>query len=119
VADVVPAAERRAIELALTLAEKIVTQAIEADPELVSSVVSGALRRVIHHGPLVLEVNPADVDLVKASLDDIERTLGGLPHLDVVGERRIARGGCVVRTAEGEIDARIETQLDRAANVLS
>lgn len=118
-ADVVPAAERRAIELALTLAEKIVTKALDAEPELVSAVVSGAIRRAIHAGPLVLEVNPADVELVKASLDDIERTLGGLPRLDLVGERRVARGGCVVRTSEGEIDARIETQLDRAANVLS
>ncbi len=119
VADVVPAAERRAIELALTLAEKILTQAVEADPELVSSVVSGALRRAIHHGPLVLEVNPADVELVRASLEEIERTLGGLPRLDLVGERRVSRGGCVVRTADGEIDARIETQLSRAANVLA
>ena len=119
VADVVPAAERRAIELALVLAEKIITKAVEADPELVSSVVSGALRRAIHHGPLVLEVNPADVELVKASLDDIERTLGGLPQIDLVGERRVARGGCVVKTADGEIDARLETQLERAANVLS
>lgn len=118
-ADVVPAAERRAIELALILAEKIVTKAIEAEPELVSSVVSGALRRAIHSGPVVLEVNPADVELVRASLEEIERTLGGLPHLDLVGERRVARGGCVVRTSEGEIDARVETQLDRAANVLS
>jgi flagellar assembly protein FliH len=119
VADVVPAAERRAIELALTLAEKIVTQAVEVDPGLVSAVVSGAIRRAIHHGPLVLELNPADVELVKASLEDIERTLGGLPHLDVIAERRVARGGCVVKTSEGEIDARIETQLERAANVLS
>jgi flagellar assembly protein FliH len=118
-ADVVPAAERRAVELALTIAEKIVTQAVEADPELVSSVVAGALRRAIHSGPLVLEVNPADVDLVKSSLDEIARTLGGLPKLELVGERRVSRGGCVIRTADGEIDARLETQLERAATVLS
>ena len=118
VEDVVPEAERRAIELAVALAEKILASAVEADPELVASVVTGALRRALHHGPLVLEVNPADVELVRASLDGIGAELGGLPRLDLVGERRIPRGGCVVDTSEGQIDARLDTQLARGAAVL-
>jgi len=118
VEDAVPEAERRAIELAVALAEKILASAVEADPELVASVVTGALRRALHHGPLVLEVNPADVELVRASLDGIGAELGGLPRLDLVGERRIPRGGCVVDTSEGQIDARLDTQLARGAAVL-
>ena len=118
VEDAVPEAERRAIELAVALAEKILASAVEADPELVASVVTGALRRALHHGPLVLEVNPADVELVRASLDGVGAELGGLPRLDLVGERRIPRGGCVVDTSEGQIDARLDTQLARGAAVL-
>ena len=118
VEELAPEAERRAVELAVALAEKILTTAIEAEPELVASVVTGALRRALHHGPLVLEVNPADVELVRASLDGIGAELGGLPRLDLVGERRIPRGGCVVDTSEGQIDARLETQLARGAAVL-
>ena len=66
----------------------------------------------------MLEVNPADVEIVRAATDRIASELGALPRLEVAGERRVARGGCVVRTPEGEIDARLETQLERAAALL-
>jgi flagellar biosynthesis/type III secretory pathway protein FliH len=115
---VVPVAEERAVELAVVLAEKILSTALEADPALVAAVVTGALRRVLPGGPFVVEVNPADVELVRASLGDVERELGALPSLEVAGERRVGRGGCIVRTPEGELDARLERQLVRAAELL-
>jgi flagellar biosynthesis/type III secretory pathway protein FliH len=33
-------------------------------------------------------------------------------HMEVHGERRIARGGALVRTSVGEVDAQIEHKLD-------
>ncbi len=110
--------EHRAVELALALAEKILHTAVAADPALVASVVTGALRRVVHRDGVVLDVNPADVEIVRAATDRISSELGALPRLEVAGERRVARGGCVVRTPDGEIDARLETQLERAAALL-
>ncbi|HZQ82073.1 MAG TPA: FliH/SctL family protein [Gaiellaceae bacterium] len=118
VEEIVPQAERRAVELALALAEKVLATSLDADPELIVRVVTGALRRAVHHGPVAIAVNPADVELVRSSLAEVAGELGSLPQLDVVGERRIARGGCVVRTKEGEIDARLDTQLARAAEIL-
>jgi len=110
--------ERRAVELGLALAEKILHTAVGADPALVASVVTGALRRAVHRDGVVIDVNPADVDLVRAATERIEGELGALPRLEVAGERRVPRGGCVVRTPEGEIDARLDTQLTRAAALL-
>lgn len=110
--------EQRAVELALALAEKILHTAMEADPSLVASVVTGALRRVVHRDGVVIDVNPADVEIIRLATDRIASELGSLPRLEVTGERRVARGGCVVRTPDGEIDARLETQLQRAAALL-
>lgn len=110
--------EQRAVELALALAEKIIHTAMGADPSLVASVVTGALRRVVHREGVVLDVNPADVEIVRAATDRIASELGALPRLEVAGERRVPRGGCVVRTPDGEIDARLDTQLTRAATLL-
>jgi flagellar assembly protein FliH len=118
VEDAAVETERRAVELALALAEKILHTALDADPSLVVPVVTGALRRVANRETIVLDVNPADVDLVRAATGQIQSELGNLPRLEVAGERRVARGGCVVRTVEGEIDARLDTQLARAAEVL-
>jgi flagellar assembly protein FliH len=111
-------AERAAVELALRLAEKIVGAAIDADPEAVLGVIAGALRRATVRDHLVLEVNPDDFELVHDLAEELANRVGGVRRLDVVAERRVSRGGCVVRTEEGEIDARIEQQLDRAREVV-
>jgi flagellar assembly protein FliH len=114
----VQTAERRAVELALYLAEKIVGKAIGADPTVVLSVVSGALRRLATRDLVVIEVNPADLELVRDQAAAVGAELGSVDQFEVVADRRIPRGGCVLRTSEGEIDARIPEQLARAAEVL-
>jgi flagellar assembly protein FliH len=114
----VAAVEPRAAELALALAEKIVGAALELKPELVLEVVAGALRRAVERDQLVVEVNPDDLELVRAQAEDLAGRLGGIHRLEIVAERRVGRGGCVVRTTEGEIDARIGEQLEKAAEVV-
>jgi len=110
--------ERRAVELALALAEKIVGGALELRPELVLGAVNGALRQAAERDHVVVEVNPDDLELVRAEIDELAAKLGGIHRLEVVAERRVGRGGCVVRTSEGEVDARIGEQLSRARELL-
>jgi flagellar biosynthesis/type III secretory pathway protein FliH len=115
---VVAEAEAAAVELALALAQKVLGTALEVRPELVLEVATGALRRTDERDHLVLQVNPDDLELVRASLDEIAGRLGGIGRLEAASERRVARGGCIVRTPDGEIDATISTQLEAAAEVL-
>jgi len=49
---------------------------------------------------------------------DIRASLGGFEHCEVQSERRVSRGGAVVRTPEGDVDARVETKLVRAREVI-
>jgi flagellar assembly protein FliH len=116
--DIVPLVEQRAIELALMLAEKILATALDLDPSLVGSLATGALRRVVSHDRIELDVNPEDVDLVRATLANDKNELSASRRIDVISERRVKRGGCIVRTVDGEIDARVEQQLERAASLL-
>jgi flagellar assembly protein FliH len=117
--DFLRAAERSAVELALAIAEKIVGAAVSARPETVLDVVGGALLRTATRHRLVIEVNPEDLELVSESAEGLAARLGGVQRLDVVAERRVERGGCIVRTEEGEIDARIGSQLERLAELMT
>ncbi len=104
---IVEQAEARAAELALAIAEKVVGGALEAEPERVIDVVRGALRGLLESDRIVVCVHPDDVELVRAA------GLGSPDaHVEVHPERRVARGGALVRTAVGEVDARIERKLD-------
>ena len=81
------------------------------------SVVEG-LPPLVDADEVILEVNPADVDAVEAELASLDRSAAGPKVMAVAGERRVGRGGCVVRTRDREIDARLETQLERAGEIL-
>jgi len=106
--------EYDAVELALSLAEQILAGAIDVAPERVVDSVRGALRRLNDRQQVAAVVNPEDLELVSGCIDALRSELGGIEHLTVLADRRIARGSAVVRTQEGEIDAQIPTQLARA-----
>jgi flagellar biosynthesis/type III secretory pathway protein FliH len=113
--DAVTVVEARAAELAVLVAERILGVALELDPELVCSVIGSALRRVVDADRLVLDVNPDDLERVRAWISAGE---GRLAQIEVRPERRVGPGGCIVRTADVEIDARVSAQLDRARTVV-
>jgi flagellar assembly protein FliH len=106
-AEIAEAAETRAAQLALTIAEKVVAGALEIQPERVVDVVRGALRGLLDGERIIVSVHPDDLELVRAAGVGSPEA-----HLEIHGERRIARGGALVRTSVGEVDAQIEHKLD-------
>ncbi len=117
--EVLDALERDAIELALALARKILAGAFQARPELVVEVVQGALRRIGDRRSITVLVNPADLELVKASIGDITSQGSGVELCELQSDERVAPGGAIVRTSEGEVDASVQTQLERAQEVVA
>jgi flagellar assembly protein FliH len=111
--------ERRAVELGLGLARKVVAGALSVQPELVVEVVTGVLRGIVERERVTVLVNPADLEIVREAMDGIRDSLGGMDHCVVEAERRVGRGGCLVHTPVGEIDATVETKLERAGEVVA
>jgi flagellar assembly protein FliH len=110
--------EAHAVDLALLLAEKVTGAAIAVEPELVLEAVRGALRGIVERERVTVLVHPDDLELVRAAMDDLRASLGGIEHCEVQAERRVARGGAVVRTPDGDVDARVETKLARARTIV-
>ena len=111
--------ERRAVELGLALAKKVVGGTLEVKPEKVIDTVTGALRGIVERERVIVLVNPDDLEIVREAMEGIRASLGGMEHCVVEAERRVGRGGCLVRTPVGDIDARVETKLERAAEVVA
>jgi len=110
--------EWQAVELALQLGEKVLSGALEVQPERVLDVIRGALRRLVERESVTVLVNPDDLELVSDALASVAGSLGGIERLEAQGERRVGRGGAVLRTPVGEIDAGVETQLRRAREIV-
>ncbi|MCW3024059.1 MAG: hypothetical protein JWR30_3381, partial [Conexibacter sp.] len=112
------AVEAAAVELGLRIAEQALHASVEAQPGVVVDVVRGALRRLVERDRVSILVHPDDLDLVRTASEGLVAELGGIEHCEVQAERRVARGGAIVRTVEGEVDATLATKLARAREVL-
>jgi flagellar assembly protein FliH len=115
---VAEAMEESAVALALQIADKALTGAITAQPDRVVDVVRGALRCLVDRERVTILVHPEDLPTVRDAVDGLVQQLGGIEHLEVQEERRVKRGGAMVRSQAGEIDARLETKLDKAREIL-
>lgn len=115
--DVAEAVESDAIELALTLAGKILAGAFQARPELVVEIVQGALRRISDRRQITVLVNPADLEVVRAAIGELTAQGSGVELCDLQSDPRVGVGSAIVRTSEGEVDASVHTQLERAREV--
>jgi hypothetical protein len=111
--------EIQAAELGLRIAEQIVAAALELQPERVLDMARGALRRLVERDRVTIIVNPADLELLSGAIDQLRSELGGIDHIAVHAERRIDRGGAIVRTDLGEIDVTVTAQLERAREIVA
>lgn len=111
--------EAQAVELALMLAEKIVVGALEVQPERVLDAVRGALRLLADRDRVTLLVNPEDLPHVREAIDAGAGELAESSGLALLPERRVSRGSAILRTSEGEVDASVQTKLERAREVVA
>jgi flagellar assembly protein FliH len=117
-AQVIAELEQDAVELALRLAEQILAGAVAVEPGRVIDVARNALRHLTDRRRVSLVVHPDDLELVSDCVEQLQSELGGIEHLGVQSDRRVARGGAIARTDTGDIDAGLDTQLAKAREIV-
>ncbi|UCF94134.1 MAG: flagellar assembly protein FliH [Desulfobacterales bacterium] len=110
--------EKEVVELALAIAQKILSQKIAINPEVVLGVVREALQRVEDSGPVKIKMNPRDLEALQESRIQLSDFLPDAPNARFESEASITRGGCLIETDLGDIDARIEKQLQAVQEAL-
>jgi flagellar biosynthesis/type III secretory pathway protein FliH len=103
-------AEENIIRLVMMIAEKVIGKIVQEQGEAIKSVVKQALESALGDRILV-KLNPADYKTVTEAESEFTAMLDRTKRLTFKEEEVIARGGCVVETEVGTIDARLETQL--------
>ena len=98
-------------DLALQIARKVIGAHLDADPTLVSRIVQHAIAELEPSTSLVVRLNPGDVATVEASRRELERLVSGSGKIEIVADETVDRGGVVLVSPVGEVDARIETKL--------
>lgn len=104
-------AESTVVDLALAIARRFVDVAADSGKEVIKQSIKSAVRLVTEKDKLVLRVNPDDLEEVRRHQDDIIFIGDGIGKLDVRPDKQVRRGGCVIETDAGNIDARLDTRM--------
>jgi len=110
-------AEPELVKLALGIAERVLHQQVALDRGVVIEMAKVAIARLIERDTVTVRVNPADLERMRQHRDELI-AMGDIRNLRVVEDQRVDRGGVVVDTDAGTIDARISTQLEEARKIL-
>jgi flagellar assembly protein FliH len=110
-------AEPELVRLAVGIAERVLHQQIALDRGVVVEMAKVAISRLVDKESVTVRVNPGDLERMREHRDELLSN-GEIKNFRVVEDQRVDRGGVVVETDGGTIDARISTQVNEAKRVL-
>jgi len=116
--EIFAAARDDVLDLALAIGARIARRQVKADPTVVREHVAEAIAMVAAPGRVTVGINPADRKLVESVLDGICARLGESAHVELRDDPEVERGGCVVTTPRGRIDATVDKQIERITEAL-
>ncbi len=102
--------QRQILPLALKAAKKIVNRELEADPNVIIDIVTGALRPVTGYRQIKIYVNKADKEILENAKEDIKKVLDQVQSFSIVERDDVEPGGCMIETEAGIINASLENQ---------
>ena len=102
------------VELALEIAKKVVGREVSLDREIALTLVKVSLKRLNSRAAAQVHLSPDDFAFVDAHREKLD--FHG--SLEIIEDRSVSPGGCLVRTDTGDIDARIESQFDEISHGL-
>jgi flagellar assembly protein FliH len=113
----VESAEPEIVRLAVGIAERVLHQQIALDRGVVVEMAKVAISRLVEKESVTVRVNPGDLEHMREHREELLGN-GEVKNLRFIEDQRVDRGGVVVETDGGTIDARISTQVNEAKRVL-
>ncbi|RXZ76962.1 flagellar assembly protein FliH [Paenibacillaceae bacterium] len=116
--QIIQEAEPFLVELSCAIADKIIGKQLTVSPELAIELIGRSLARRREQGTITLCVAPAQLAFVQAAREELNLAIDSQAELQILPDATIKDHGCVIRSAYGSIDARIDTQLEEVKREL-
>lgn len=105
--------EKEILELVVSICQKIIHKKIDEDDKIIKAVVIEAMHSVTDKSQIVVKVNPGDYDTIENLKPEFFKTFKDLKSIKVTADQSVTRGGCLLGTLYGDIDASVEARMDR------
>ncbi len=101
--------EDEMVELCVAISRKVLQRELELKREGIVECVRTALKSVVAGGEITIKVNPKDQDILLSHKGELARYGDGVKGVKIESDESVSRGGCLVDTNFGEIDASIDS----------
>ena len=108
--------ESQIVELVILMARKVIKILSENQKNVIMANTLAALKKVRTRGEVTLRVNLEDVKLTTEHVDEFIQHVENVQGITVLEDSSVEKGGCIVETDFGSIDARISSQLTELEN---
>ena len=110
--------EQQILDLALAVAEKIIHLEVTTNREVIQAVLQEAIRHIADRDGMKIRIHPQDFCYMMEIKSDFLQTLDGIKNLVFEQDETIARGGALLETLYGEVDARLDQQYQEVKGFL-
>jgi type III secretion protein L len=111
-------ANRDVMDLAFKIAEKIIGKQLETEPETIINIVKQAMQNVRGSKQLTIRVHPNDAKILRENDEELQEALGRQRMIDIMEDKKVTPGGCIIESEIGTVEAQLSTQLERLKKIL-
>jgi flagellar assembly protein FliH len=105
--------KRDMVRLVRTIAEQVIHAEASTSESAILRVVERAIQSSVQSEEYRIRVNPEDMSVVTENKPLFLASMSGLQNIVFESDEEVSRGGCVVESDLGKVDATIETQLEK------
>jgi flagellar assembly protein FliH len=109
--DIITKTEEQIVKLSLAIAEKVINQEVATSKEVILGVLKGVLKNISETEGMKIRLNPQDFRYIMEVRKDFLQSIDGVRNAVFEEDVSVKRGGAVVETMFGEVDARLESQI--------
>jgi len=114
--EILAETEKEIIDLVLLISRKVIKVISENQEGVIISNIIQALRKVKSKGTCLIRVNMEDLQLATEHKEEFIKLVEGVKDIQILEDTTVDKGGCIIQTEFGEIDARISSQLTELEN---
>lgn len=106
------------LRLVLAIAQRVVQAELSISNDVIARTVQQAIQMAVSAEEFHIMVNPDDLQVVQEHKPLFIASLSGLSNIEFVSDKEISRGGCVLESPLGRVDATIEAQMEAISTCL-
>jgi len=100
------------LRLVMAISKQVIQHEIRTREEVIVTIINKALQAAIKADEFHIKINPRDYQVVTENKPLFLTSISGLKNITFEADSSISRGGCMIESALGKVDATLETKLD-------